>query len=1501
MRASVHDSIGVVGTGPMEKMINEVEKGDWHPVNIGRTYVSDNTVYNLFGAVCARRKGLGTHLPIGGGACYLFDGSGRRYYMKEEHHQLRFKARLYSSDGNYKEIELIHDTGAAATILKSGDAQLWEEQGTGVVKMGGFTGNAENLTGGNELCLMLRAEVGPFREEEEEEMNRSVMMCEIAKEEEAEKKELLMVSTRSKQPKKEQEEKSGKVKEKERQEDKATKEELKKECEEEDKRREVEIELILKKMTDAERESVLRQVKSASSLKESIEERQNNLKVNGSDQLSKEIGVLKRIDKMKECFRKYPHLSSKKMNRMVKEGDLKGGIEVNEEAREKEEASYIAKGTKVGVHRKKKEEREDPGKGFRAPFFMVEMDLIDLTNETKGNKWGYNWLMVIICKEYGTLKIYPLRGKNDVRTRWRQFKQWMKVITPYCVARLGVEPKVMIAGSDRGTEFITTHGMQKGELDQELYDENIFRYTPTAGDSNKLGKVERANRNIITNVNSMLRLGGARNDMAYYAAAMFEYHYNTTPTDANGVGNGEAPYKTLGIPYDLSRHVRFFCPAFLKTTKGSDSETGKSVNQTKLVERSKKCFIVGYGGSFSQGADHDGYTVVVPPSKEGEEVKIYSSNDVVPAEHLEVSRSLLRGVTDDALGEGRLVRKMFDIEGVERIEQTNAFKKKKSTIAQEVESTAKQSKRMTAGTGVTGQMRYEMEDRGNKANKNDLMSDSEAKRRLSKARSRNMLLKFKRPGEAKKGGDSRKRYDVYWKTTTFQEYDALIKEDDARKNDLTNDLKKGHLKLEDNPEQNVEEFSYFSDEEEEGVVSTVGSVPEQEEEAAVKRVGLMVGLCNDASLTIGLCNEVEETSEIDKEKKGARVKELSEAIFLAAEKELEMEAVPLWMALAVYYRAAVWVDGRKQPYTIKEAMMLPEWKEWREAVIKEITGLLAMGVWQEVLRKDLKEGTKVLPGRMILEIKSKDGKFEKCKGRYVSRGDLSNRGEHYFESSSHQVRAKSMKIFYALAATQYGEERRECRLPRNLDISQAYLSRVRSEDEAEIYMELPEETFGLCHDKKSGYVAKMLRHLYGEVDGGRAFERELIEFLDKIGAKATVSDRMVFNWKWKGQSLLALAHVDDIMYNGDNDEILDEFFRRAEQHFGKLTGGTRAEYILGIKIVWDLEEATVTLSQRAFVEKFLDEFGYKHPVNGETYKEAMEKKTDKKQSRKSKTKKGGYDITKKKDTPMPGEMEIRKNDGRKVLASEWDTFKWVGYANWLVSMTRVDLAGVVNQIGRHTNNPGEQHLEIMKHAMRYLIGTMDLGLTFHGKKEAMTEPYDHRNKLIAYVDSMHGAGNDTMCVIVMLNGAAVIWKVLKQRVVTTSTAHSEMIALQAGARELQWATDFMTEVGYEQGTVRMLGDNQSANLQATGDYKSSKSDHYRRVQFYVEDNVNRGLMWIDKVGTADNVADIGTKQVTPVVQFEKLRNIIQGVTPKLVLSEKVKEIMEGLYDTRVRS
>jgi len=105
----------------------------------------------------------------------------------------------------------------------------------------------------------------------------------------------------------------------------------------------------------------------------------------------------------------------------------------------------------------------------------------------------------------------------------------------------------------------------------------------------------------------------------------------------------------------------------------------------------------------------------------------------------------------------------------------------------------------------------------------------------------------------------------------------------------------------------------------------------------------------------------------------------------------------------------------------------------------------------------------------------------------------------------------------------------------------------------------------------------------------------------------------------------------------------------------------------------------------------------------------------------------------------------------------------------------------------------------------------------------------------------------------------------------------------------------MAETGHPQSTTRVLEDNQSTVLQSTGDYKSSKSDHYRRIQFYIEDNQRKGIIWIDKVPTSDNIADLGTKQVKPIEQFEKLRDRAIGKKPNDYMGAKVKDILNGKY------
>ena len=62
-------------------------------------------------------------------------------------------------------------------------------------------------------------------------------------------------------------------------------------------------------------------------------------------------------------------------------------------------------------------------------------------------------------------------------------------------------------------------------------------------------------------------------------------------------------------------------------------------------------------------------------------------------------------------------------------------------------------------------------------------------------------------------------------------------------------------------------------------------------------------------------------------------------------------------------------------------------------------------------------------------------------------------------------------------------------------------------------------------------------------------------------------------------------------------------------------------------------------------------------------------------------------------------------------------------------------------------------------------------------------------------------------------------------------------------------------------------------------------------QTYVEDKVNAGEVWVDKVPTDVNIADIFTKSVEPGHKFIGLRDIAVGKAPYLYVSPEVERIL----------
>jgi hypothetical protein len=80
----------------------------------------------------------------------------------------------------------------------------------------------------------------------------------------------------------------------------------------------------------------------------------------------------------------------------------------------------------------------------------------------------------------------------------------------------------------------------------------------------------------------------------------------------------------------------------------------------------------------------------------------------------------------------------------------------------------------------------------------------------------------------------------------------------------------------------------------------------------------------------------------------------------------------------------------------------------------------------------------------------------------------------------------------------------------------------------------------------------------------------------------------------------------------------------------------------------------------------------------------------------------------KKDTDPFG----LKEEGEEVLRQEYPYLSAIGALMYLTNNMRPDIAFIVNYLTRHSATPTMCHWNDIKNILRYLVGTIDLGLYF---------------------------------------------------------------------------------------------------------------------------------------------------------------------------------------------
>ena len=197
---------------------------------------------------------------------------------------------------------------------------------------------------------------------------------------------------------------------------------------------------------------------------------------------------------------------------------------------------------------------------------------------------------------------------------------------------------------------------------------------------------------------------------------------------------------------------------------------------------------------------------------------------------------------------------------------------------------------------------------------------------------------------------------------------------------------------------------------------------------------------------------------------------------------------------------------------------------------------------------------------------------------------------------------------------------------------------------------------------------------------------------------------------------------------------------------------------------------------------------------------------------------------------------------------------------WLASRTRPDISFAVSRAAALSTRRPTEALMIGKRVLRYLAGARGFGLFYAAGSAGDTE---ETGKIVlqVYTDaSMEEAGAQSGVVTAMF-GQVVDWRSTRQAVGPFSTAEAEVEAIAVGERMLGATRATLESLGFPM-SPEMLGDNTAANLVSSGQGSWRTRSLTTKVHA-VRSRVQRGLLKITQVGTADQRADGLTKSGGP--------------------------------------
>lgn len=558
------------------------------------------------------------------------------------------------------------------------------------------------------------------------------------------------------------------------------------------------------------------------------------------------------------------------------------------------------------------------------------------------------------------------------------------------------------------------------------------------------------------------------------------------------------------------------------------------------------------------------------------------------------------------------------------------------------------------------------------------------------------------------------------------------------------------------------------------------------------------------------------------------------------------------------------------PKNLKEAMQRDNWDDWYHAMLIELKGLEALGVFSEeayTLEELRRMGITAKPmlASLIFEAKQHaSGAWDKDKARLVIRGHKWNMlktfgKDHVYETFAATPDLASTRLMQALMCL-YGWT------PLAFDIRQAYCNAdvgpgeaipIQFEPELQTYNDAGEPTYRVL--RKALYGMNTSCRRYTEMRN-----KWMLEHFNSEGweCKQMESDPSVFRFtNPDGKIAIATVHSDDADLVCEVPQMGIDIAAAFDSKFG--VEGQPGIKMCDPSFMLGVQRTTTT-------------------VDGVTHHELTQKGciTDLFEEFKD-------SVPKKASAPMPDgtflSLYDETGERKPVDEAEVKRIKEKGYQHicgvllWLFRNCFPEIGNGVSQLCKVMAAPDEEAYKASLHMIRYLYDQRDRGIRY--RSDGNLDP------LALYDASNKGDMGDSKCsagYCIMLAGGPISWESKKLAHAGTSSSHNEYMAAFRCARECNWIRDFLMELDLPGNdwskAIVMLGDNDQATRWINHGMVTTANKSIRMNYHWVRECARDGIVSPRRVPTVSNLSDVFTKTLKEV-DMSRLRPGLTGYGP----------------------